>query len=259
MNRVSQISTWAARQLADFDARRPGSLFADGLELNVEDAYALQATIADLRYQRGERLVGYKVGCTSETVRSQLGIDHSIFGRLFDTEQHTSGATLARQRFANLAIEGELAVELARAPIADDFAAGTIPACVSRILPVIELHHHQLRGAQPSAGELIAHNAIHAGVVAGAGVRPEDLRDSEWSLEIYADDQRLACCAGPQLIATIHTSLHWLTHQLHASNERLQAGQRILTGSIPPLLGVSTACRVRVVAAPVGEVTAEIT
>jgi 2-keto-4-pentenoate hydratase len=259
MTRPLHTAEWAARQLADYDARQPGSIFAAGLELTVPEAYALQAAIAELRYRRGERLIGYKVGCTSAKVRSQLGIDHCISGRLFDTEQHRSGASLARARFANLAIEGELAVELKREPVQDDFVTGKIPACVSRILPVIELHHHRLRGAQPSAGELIAHNAIHAGVIAGPGLPPEDLSDMDWSLDIYADDQRLEQCAGPVLVHTISSSLQWLTNHLRAHGEQLQAGQRVLTGSIPSLLGITEACHLRVTAAPVGEVTAKIT
>lgn len=32
----SQIDNWAARQLADYDAHNPGTLFAEGLELDVD-------------------------------------------------------------------------------------------------------------------------------------------------------------------------------------------------------------------------------
>jgi len=259
MTDAAAIDDWAVRQLADYDARHPGSLFASGLQLGVRDAYALQAAIAELRYLRGEHLVGYKVGCTSATVRSQLGIDHCIFGRLFDTEQHVSGVSLARTQFANLGIEGELAVELSREPVPEDFTSNALPACVARIIPVIELHHHRLRGEAPSAGELIAHNAIHAGVVAGEGICPSEIDSQDWSLQILADDQLLDHYTGPDLVTTINSSLQWLAESLRAQGERLQAGQRILTGSLPSLLPITTACRLQVTASPGGEVTAEIT
>ena len=168
---TSQIGQWASRQLADYDARTPGSIFAEGVVLDVDQGCATQAAVAQLRRHRGERIVGYKVGCTSPKIRAQIGIDHCVTDRLYDSEQHASGAVLSRVEYANLAIERELAGEQAREPTESDFSEGEIPACVARVIPVIELHHHVLRGERPSVGELIAHNAIHAGFVAGRGDR----------------------------------------------------------------------------------------
>ena len=170
MRQCFDLSDAAARQLADYDAGQPGRMFGEGVQLDVPEAYQLQAAVAKLRAQRGEHIIGYKVGCTSPTIRTQLGITHSVFGRLFDSEHHATGVTLACDRFDHLAIEGELAVELTRPPQQTDFADDaprTIPACVGRVFPVIELHNHVLRGATKTASELIANNAIHAGFCAG--------------------------------------------------------------------------------------------
>ena len=262
---TSRIGRWASRQLADYDAHNPGSLFAEGIVLNVAQGYALQAAVAELRRRRGERIVGYKVGCTSPTIRAQLGIDHRVTGRLYDSERHPSGAVLSRTQYANLAIEGELAVELSRAPTESDFSGVEevrrpeveVPACVARVVPVIELHHHVLRGERPSAGELIAHNAIHAGFVAGGGVRPKDAR-GEPSLAIFADDRLLDQCEGPTLIQTISSSLQWLTEVVRERGEKLSAGQIILTGSIPSLIPIREDCRIRVDAPPFGSVEVKI-
>jgi 2-keto-4-pentenoate hydratase len=250
---TSQIEQWASRQLADYDAHDPGTLFADGLELDVAQGYALQAAVAHLRQRRGERIVGYKVGCTSPTIRKQLGIQHCVTGNLYDSERHASGVTLSRSRYANLAIEGELAVELAREPLACDFSDDDIPACVARVVPVIELHNHVMRGQRPSAGELIANNAIHAGFVVGCGVAREDARGDP-SLAIFADDQLLDECQGSILIETIRSSLQWLTKTVQERGDRLSAGQIILTGSIPRLIPLRQDCCLRVDAPPLGSV-----
>ena len=242
---TSQIGPWAARQLADYDAHNPGSIFAEGVVLNVAEGYELQSAVAELRRRRGERILGYKVGCTSPTIRVQLRIDHCVTGRLYDSERYSSGAVLSRSEFANLAIEGELAVELSRKPTEHDFSEVGVPACVSRVIPVIELHNYVLRGEQPSAGELIAHNAIHAGFVAGSGVDPKDTR-GEPSLAIFADDRLLDECSGSSLIQTISSSLRWLVEIVRDRGERLSAGQIILTGSIPSLICIGEACHIRV-------------
>ena len=250
---VSRIAQWAARQLADYDACNPGTLFAEGVVLSVAEGYALQSAVAELRLLRGERIVGYKVGCTSPTIRAQLQIDHCVTGRLYDREQHPSGAVLSRSRYASLAVEGELAVQLSHEPTHKDFSGAEMPACVARVIPVIELHHHVIRGEKPSAGELIAHNAIHAGFVAGSGISPKDAC-GEPSLAIFDDDHLLATCEGPALIQTIRSSLKWLMEFVQDRDERLSAGQIILTGSIPSLLPIREACRIWVDAPPFGSV-----
>jgi len=251
------MGQWASRQLADYDAHDPGTVFAEGVVLNVARGYELQSAVAELRQRRGERIIGYKVGCTSPRIRAQLGIDHCVTGRLYDSEQHPSGAVLSRERYANLAIEGELAVELSREPTADDFSGVEVPACVARVFPVIELHNHVMRGERPSAGELIAHNALHAGFVAGCGVSPKDAR-GEPSLAIFADDRLLDECEGPTLIRTISSSLKWLMEIVRGRGDKLRAGQIILTGSIPSLIAVGEDCRIRVDAPPFGSVEVKI-
>jgi 2-keto-4-pentenoate hydratase len=157
---TSQITQWASRQLADYDAHNPGTIFAEGVVLNVVEAYAVR-------------------------------------------------------------------------------------------------HNHVMRGQRPSAGELIANNAIHAGFVAGAGVNSKEVR-GEPSLAIFADDRLLDTCAGPILIETIGSSLKWLTEILRDRGESLGAGQIILTGSIPSLIPIREACHVRVDAPPFGHVEAQI-
>lgn len=258
---AEQLQRWASRQLADYDARQPGTVFAEGIVLDVAEGYELQSAVAKLRCDRGERLIGYKVGCTSPRIRAQLGIDHCVTGRLFDSEQHSSGVALSRNRFANLAIEGELAVELSHEPNENDFFEAEFPACVARVFPVIELHNLVMRGEQPSAGELIANNAIHAGFVAGAGVRPQDMSGEKsldsLALSIFADDRMLDEYTGPALIQTINSSLKWLAAEVRERGDRLSAGQVVLTGSIPSLIPVTEDCRIRVDAPPFGGVEAE--
>src|SRR5260370_36381732 len=107
-----QLRQLALCLLADYDARAPGRLFGGPVELTAPQAYELQGEVARLREQRGEKVIGYKVGCTSRPIQEQLGVNQPIFGRLFETGCFRSGVRLSSARFANLAVEGELAVRL---------------------------------------------------------------------------------------------------------------------------------------------------
>lgn len=61
-------------------------------------------------------MIGAKVSGTSTAVRSLLGIGACVTGRLDGLEQYTPVAALPPSRFADLAIESELAVELSKEP-----------------------------------------------------------------------------------------------------------------------------------------------
>jgi len=108
------IHRLASRQLSDYDAGTPGTLFAGETRLSIGEAYQLQIEVSQLRRQRGERLVGYKVGCTSTVIQRQLGIDRPVFGALFHTERHVTASRVSSSKYDHLAIEGELADNVVR-------------------------------------------------------------------------------------------------------------------------------------------------
>ena len=60
------IDVLAQRMLDDYDSKNPGMLFAEGLRMNVDEAWQLQTAVASLRIKRGEKPVGYKIGCVDE-------------------------------------------------------------------------------------------------------------------------------------------------------------------------------------------------
>lgn len=151
-----EVQELAGRMLADYDARTPGRCGFGPVTLTTSEAYAVQSEIARLRERRGETIIGYKVGCTTRSIQAQLGVTEPIFGRLFAENCHRSGKRLSAAGFANLSIEGELAVRL-RADLSAPSA--TVEACRAAIessFPVIELHSYVMPAAWPRLPWLIA-------------------------------------------------------------------------------------------------------
>src|SRR5271163_2280343 len=65
MGMPSTLADLADRQWRDYSAREPGTCFADpGFVLDLPQAYELQRAVSALRVAAGDRIVGYKVGCT---------------------------------------------------------------------------------------------------------------------------------------------------------------------------------------------------
>ena len=240
----------AARQLADYPAGTPGAFFAeeDHPRLSLDDAYAVQAKVASLRAAEGESVAGYKVGATGPGTRKQFGMDGPVRGFLWDTELHPSGAPLSHASYANLALEGELAVRLG-----DD-------AEIVRVLSVIELHIYVFRSGPPTLQELVANNGLQAGVVLpdtdGTGWSGEESLDGVLRVEINGrtvDEGPMSGVPGGPA-----GSVGWLRRHLEAYGLTLRPRQLVLTGTPLGLYPVRPDDIVRVTAGWLGTVEATV-
>ena len=245
----------AKRMLHDYDAKTPGTAFANGLRLSLEEAWQLQDAVADLREERGERVVGYKIGCVCQENQRANGLAHPVWGRLWSTEQFTDGAKLSRDSFANVAIEGEFAVILSRDIAPDNASQTTIVDSVESIFPVIELHNLMFHGADPKGHELIANNAIHAGVVRGdGGAKPAGAIGTE--LSVAFDGSIVDQWKQIRWPDDILQAVGWLCERLAVRGGHLQKGETILTGAFGPPIPLGETTHVTVASTQFGEVGA---
>lgn len=251
------LAVVAERMLHDLDAHSPGTIFAEGLRLSLADAWKLQTAVANLREARGESVVGYKIGCVCEANQKANGLDHPVWGRLWSTEQHASGATLEKADFANVGIEGEFAVEIVRDIQRDETELTSLAAAIGRVYPVIELHNAVMRGEPPRGHELIANNAIHAGVVRGVG--RSDLAESiSTDLAVLFDGKIVDSWNTLTWPADILQALSWLVQQLAKHDKHIKQGDLILTGAFGPVLPLGEGTHVAVTSSAFGDVECTI-
>ncbi len=237
----SEVRTLARRQLHDYDARKPGMAFAEpSFHLSLDDAYRVQIETARLRVLRGDTVAGYKIGCVSAAVRRQLGAEHAVFGHLFATEIRASPARLECGEFCCLAIEGELALILDDDVDDMDGLREDPMRFVRSVFPVIELHHYVFRGPSPSAVEIVANNALQAGIVMPADRKPAETAEPlELTVKISG---RVDETAEVNPLDTVHE----LAARLGAVGIQPREGEILLTGSPLPLYRVGQGDRVRV-------------
>ncbi|MDB2333237.1 hypothetical protein N9V53_07835 [Amylibacter sp.] len=151
---IYNLDELARRQLIDYKHVNPGTCFGEeNFALTIEEAYAVQDAVVSLRLEAGEKVSGYKVGCTGPGTTKLFGMQGPIRGTLFDTEIHESGVKLNSNHFLNLAIEAEMAIEVGE--------NGNIVS----VFPIIELHNFIFRAPKKSLSELIANNGLNRGIV----------------------------------------------------------------------------------------------
>ena len=231
--RMLDLDTLAALMLRDYDRHTPGTPFARGLRLSIDEAYRLQSRIAERREARGERVVGYKIGCVAPVNQARHGLAHPVWGRLWSREQHPSGTTLPAGDFANVAVEAELGVTLRRAVGREVGGVSGVVAAVAQVVVAVELHNLVLRGGAPTGPELIANNAIHAGVVRSPGLEPPPA-GTVVDLALEFDGARVDAWSDRRWPDDVLSALPWLARELARHDRRLEAGQLVLVGAWGP-------------------------
>ena len=212
----------AARQWHDYQRRTPGTYFAETPDtLTLDEAYAVQTEVARLRCAAGDAVAGYKVGCVGPGVVEQFGMNGPIHARLFRSEIRNSGETLQYSAYANLAIEGEMAVRIG--------TNGGIEAA----FPVIELHHFVFRGPRKTLTELVANNGIHAGAVISS--RHTAMTLDDWiaarTLSVVVNGVTIDAGALWAMRGGAAEAIEWLRDDLGRFGASLKPGDLVLTGT----------------------------
>lgn len=241
----------AIRLLADYDSKEIGTIF-EHTQLNLQQAYEIQSRVVALREQRGEVCIGYKVGCVSPALRESMGIFHPVFGRLFESEQWQSGVQLDPAQFASPAIEGELAVHLKKDLGIESVTEAALIDAIDQVFVVIEMHNKVFRRT-PGAPELVANNAIHAGVIQ-TQQKASTVPDTPGPLQVFIDEVQVAKVSGEDLRSTIFDSLGWLIETLSQQGQALLAGQTILCGTISGMHPIHAGAMVKITTEDFGSV-----
>ncbi|MDT4922194.1 MAG: 2-oxo-3-hexenedioate decarboxylase [Pseudonocardiales bacterium] len=159
------------------DAAQRDVRAVDQLDLgpDLEAAYEIQRELIDRRLARGERLVGCKLGFTSQAKMTQMGVSEIIVGRLTDAMQVDDAAGVALSRFIHPRIEPEIAFRLGRDVISS--ADGDIADCVDAVAPALEIIDSRYRDFRFSLPDVIADNTSAAAFVVGEWQSMRDVAD----------------------------------------------------------------------------------
>ncbi len=226
-------------------------------ELSISDAYQVQALVAEQRIQAGEKVVGYKVGCTSRAIRAQFGLAEPISGRLFDLQTKAEGVCLDWTAYANCAIEPEMVIKIGNDIIGEDLSNEALVKSIEYVSPGIEIHNFTFWLGEPTMQELICTGGIHAGLVIGADrVSPKELLFCDEVFSVFKDNNIITSAPASEIMGGPLDSLRWLAGFLRANGDYLRKGSLVIPGSPTELVEIDQDTELKVMIENVGEVVA---
>jgi 2-keto-4-pentenoate hydratase len=143
---------------------------------------------------------------------------------------YSSGIELNKKDYTNPAIEAEFGVVLNRDIKTELSSFDYILDSIEGIYPLIEIHNLVFHGDEPHGAELLANNAIHAGVVLGPETKLP-INKIETDLKLIYDSQIMDTWVDKRWPVDMLSEVNWLIKEQAKRNNYLKKGDLILTGA----------------------------
>ncbi len=227
--RAAELLLAARRDLPPISA-----LPEDCRPATAAEGYRIQAAG---RAARGGALAGFKIGATSQTIRTLLATEEPFHGCLFADGVHDSPAALSAGDYNFRLIEPEFALRLgADLPArAAPYGRGELVQAIASLHPAFEVVTSAFGEAWTGAGlaQLIADNGVHARLVLGPGT--EDWQNLDLAAhEVVFEKGGVEVGRGQGANTLGHplNALAWLADLGVLDGRGLKAGDLVTTGLV---------------------------
>ncbi|BBZ74917.1 2-keto-4-pentenoate hydratase [Mycolicibacterium anyangense] len=217
---------------ADADRRPIGPLTERYPGLDLADAYAVQQLNMTRRLGNGARLVGHKIGLTSEPMQTLLGVDEPDFGYILDDMVVADGAAVPRSRFCAPRVEPEVAF-LLRDPLrGPGVTVADVRAATEAVAVALEIVDSRIADWKLTLHDTVADNASSGAVVLGEWIAftdDVDLINARASLRLNGTE--VDSGVGSAVLGDPAAAVAWLANALAPFGTEILPGQFIMSGS----------------------------
>jgi 2-oxopent-4-enoate/cis-2-oxohex-4-enoate hydratase len=221
---------------------------------SIDDAYGVSRRMLTRRLADGERVVGKKIGVTSEAVQKMLDVHQPDFGFLTDAMLFPSGsaipiaATLIQPR-----AEGEIAFVLARDLAGPGVTEADVLAATRAVRPCFEIVDSRIRDWKIRIEDTVADNASSGVFVLGPDeLDPRAVDLVACRIRVEKNGAPLSEGVGAAALGSPAYCVAWLANTLSRFGIALEAGEVILSGSLVPLEPVKAGDRMELVLEGIG-------
>ena len=229
-------------------------------DLSLEDAYAIQQALLALRLANGERVVGKKIGVTSQAVMNLLGVNQPDFGILTDAMTLNSGAAIAASSMILPKAEGELAFVLKHDLVGPGVTVADVLRATEGVIACFEIVDSRIQDWKIKIQDTVADNASCGVFVLSDRLVPlHDVDLGLCGMVLEKNGEIVATGAGAATMGSPAVAVAWLANTLGRLGVPLKAGEVILSGSLGPMIPVKAGDNLRVSIGGVGSCSVRFT
>lgn len=216
-------------------------------EITIEDAYAIQQRLIARRLDAGERIVGKKIGVTSQAVMNMLGVFQPDFGILLDGMVYNEGQPIEARTLIQPKAEGEIAFVLKHDLMGPGVSAADVIAATQGVMACFEIVDSRIRDWKIKIQDTVADNASCGVFVLGDRlVDPCEVDLSTCGMVLEKNGEIVATGAGAAALGHPANAVAWLANTLGRLGMGLKAGEVVLSGSLGIMVPVQAGDSLRV-------------
>jgi len=224
---------------AELNAQEITKITDDYPEMTYEDAYDIQWTARRAKEARGHKIVGMKMGLTSQAKMKQMGVENPCYGYLADYFSFSDGAQIKIDELIHPKVEAEIAFVLKDDLSGPGCHIGDVLAATDFVMPAVEIIDSRYKDFKFDLKSVIADNSSSSRYVSGGRMRDVkdlDLKTLGVVMEINGEVVQLG--AGAAVLGHPATAIAMLANMLAERGEILKAGSYILSGAITAAMSV---------------------
>lgn len=231
---TTQIREELARSLAEAEINRAPidpltSLYPD---MNVVDAYEVQLLNIRRQLDGGARVVGHKVGLSSEVMQKMMNVDEPDYGHLLDVMEYFEDEPVPASKFCFPRVEVEVGFILGKDLPGAGCTVEDVIDATEFVVPSIELIDSRIKNWQIGLADTIADNASSAGFVLGKErVDPKSIDITAIDAVLRRNGELIAEGRSDAVLGNPVTAVAWLAQKVESFGVRLKAGDVVLPGS----------------------------
>lgn len=208
-------------------------------EMTVEDAYRIQLENAAARIQDGEKLIGMKIGLTSQAMQKLLNVDRPDYGHLFKDMLLTDGEVCHVSGLIQPRAEGEVSFCLNKTLKGPGVTVADVYDAVKYVVPSIEIVDSRIRDWKIKLQDTIADNGSSAMLMIGSGMTPiekVDMRLTGMTLE--KNGELMSSGTTAEVWGNPAAAVACLANMLADFDMELKAGSIVMAGALTAMVPV---------------------
>ncbi len=214
-------------------------LTSRGFDITIEDAYHIQQRMLARRIEKGEKVVGKKIGVTSKAVMNMLGVGQPDFGYLLDGMVYNEGESIPMDSLIQPKAEGEIAFLMNKDLMGPGLTAADILAATEGVMACFEIVDSRIQDWKIKIQDTVADNASCGVFVLGDKlVDPKKVDLSLCGMVLEKNGEIVVTGAGAATMASPVNAMVWLASTLGRLGIGLNAGDIVLSGALGAMVPV---------------------
>lgn len=228
------VATVAAELLRCEDERIERPPFTDEwLDLDLDTGYEVQDLNLRARLDRGERLVGVKLGLTSVAKQQRMGVHFPFVAWLTDAMVLDAGDPVPQSRLIHPRVEPEIVFVMGDRLEGPDITREQAMAAVAHVQAGLEVIDSRYQDFRFKAGDVAADNASSGAYAVGSvALPPGELDLAAEAVRVEVDGEVVDTATGAAVQGHPGEALALAANDLARRGHTIEEGWVVLTGGM---------------------------